>query len=129
MHALRITLQRMSQVGRMFGSKTHVPNPEQHSRGPKLSRREKISMHRAEKKKGKPKQKTEFQYEFEIPKKWDDIIRINTAAGNRLWQDSVSKEVGTLLFHESFYFLDSDLSFQKIINTHTYTLFTQSDLI
>ena len=100
----------MSQLGRMFQSKTHVPNPEQPSRGPKLSRKEKICMCQAEKKKGKPKPKTEFQYGFQIPKKWEDKIRIDTAAGYRLQQDSVSKEVGALLFHDFFHFCPTPTS-------------------
>jgi len=107
LRALRVTLRRMSRVGTLFESKTHEPNPEQPSRGPKLSRKRKIRMRRAEKKKGKLKSKTEFQYGFEIPKRWEDIIRIDTAAGNKLWQESVSKEVGALLFHECFHFLSS----------------------
>ena len=39
-------------------------------------------MHCAEKNKCKSESKNEFQYGFKIPKKWDNIIRIDTVVGD-----------------------------------------------
>ena len=94
----------MRCVGHIFDSKTHEPNPAEPSQSIHLSSKQKICLCRAEKQKAKSKSKSEFQYGFEIPRKWDNIIRIDTAADNILWQDSVNKEVGALLHHKYFYF-------------------------
>ena len=49
-----------------------------------------------------------FKYGFEVPQNWKDIIRLDTANGNRKWQDAVEKEVAALLFHECFDFKSPD---------------------
>ena len=41
---------------------------------------------------------------IEVPKNWKDIIRIDEAAGNDMWQDSVEKYISTLMYHEYFDF-------------------------
>ncbi len=41
-----------------------------------------------------------------VPKNWDDIRRIDAAAGNTKWADVVSKEVTALIQHEYFNFIE-----------------------
>ncbi|GFH61248.1 hypothetical protein CTEN210_17724 [Chaetoceros tenuissimus] len=41
-----------------------------------------------------------FEYGIEVPRNWEDVIRIDTENGNRDWQEAVEKEIGALLnFH------------------------------
>ena len=48
--------------------------------------------------------KRTFKFGVEVPKKWKDIIIIDSASGNTLWQDAVKKEVAALIFHKCFDF-------------------------
>lgn len=41
-----------------------------------------------------------FEYGIEVPRNWEDVIRIDTENGDRGWQKAVEKEIGALLnFH------------------------------
>ena len=56
----------------------------------------------------KENSKKSFKFRFEVPKNWKEILRIDEAAGNSMWQDSVEKEVSSLIHHECFNFKSSD---------------------
>ena len=67
-----------------------------------------LAEHTEEKKKNEPISNRTFKYGFEVPKSWKDILRIDKAAGNTLWQDAVKKEVGALIQHQCFDFRSPD---------------------
>ena len=47
-----------------------------------------------------PTHKRNFKFGFEVPKNWKDILRLDGATGNTLWQDAVKKEIAALIFHQ-----------------------------
>ena len=95
----------MRRVGVLFHSRTTEFYPDKPTRSRRLSRKQKYRLRKAEKQRGKTKSKAEFQYGFEVPKNWDDIIRIDNAAGNTKWQDAVEKEVTALIHFGCFAFM------------------------
>ena len=48
--------------------------------------------------------KKSFKFGFEVPKNWKDILCIDEATRNSMWQDSIEKEVSTLIHHVCFGF-------------------------
>ena len=110
MRALKTTLRRMRRTcNGTFSSRTFVPNPKRPTRARHLSRRQKISMRRAEIDKGRSKPRPcEFKYGIEVPRNYKDILRIDKASGNTKWQDAVTKEVGALIHHKCFKFMPKD---------------------
>ena len=55
-----------------------------------------------------PTHSRDFKFGLEVPKSWQDIIRIDTAAGNRTWQDAIEKEIAALIHHQCFDFKSPD---------------------
>jgi hypothetical protein len=49
-----------------------------------------------------------FKFGIEIPKTWDDILRLDGAAGNKKWQAAVHKELAALIHHDCFDFHSPD---------------------
>ena len=109
MRSLKVTLRRMRRTCcRTFEARTFVPNPKRPTRGPHLNSKKRYSMRKAQKKTGATKPRTEFKYGIEVPRNWNDIIRIDKDNGNSKWQDSVKKEVGALINHGCFEFMPKD---------------------
>ena len=46
----------------------------------------------------------EFKYGKEVPKTWDDVLRLDKEAGCTMWQDAVKKEISALIYHRCFEF-------------------------
>ncbi len=46
----------------------------------------------------------QFKYGKEVPKTWDDVIRLDEAANCTMWQDAVKKEISALIYHQCFEF-------------------------
>ena len=55
------------------------------------------------KRKRTPKRKT-FKHGLEVPRTWNDIVRIDTEAKNRLWQKTVEEDDMALIEHGCFDF-------------------------
>ena len=108
LRSLRHTIRRMRRSNYMdgFRAETYHPTPKKaRSRRSVKARR---AAERSEEKKNEPKLNRTFKYGFELPKTWKDILRIDKAAGNTLWQDAVKKEVGALIQHQCFDFRSPD---------------------
>ena len=109
LRSLKVTLRRMRRTcNRTFEARTFNPTAKKPTRGSHLTRKQRRSMRKLQKQKGSSKSKATFKYGIEVPKNWKDIVRIDAAAGNTKWQDSVKKEVGALIQHGCFKFMPKD---------------------
>ena len=43
-----------------------------------------------------------FEYGVEVPRNWEDVLRIDMENDNTAWQDAIKKEIGALLELECF---------------------------
>ncbi|GFH49192.1 gag-pol polyprotein [Chaetoceros tenuissimus] len=43
-----------------------------------------------------------FEYRVEVPRNWEDVLRIDMENDNTAWQDAIKKEIGALLVLECF---------------------------
>lgn len=102
--ALSRTLRRMRKSNCFgFSSSTFNSAPARNQK--RFTRRERIQLRRVDKKAlPNTKSKREFKYGIEIPRSWKDILRLDSAANNTLWQDAVKKEIGALIQHQCFDF-------------------------
>ena len=110
LRSLKVTLRRMRRTcNGTFAARTFNPTAKRPTRGPHLSRKQRILMRRAQKQNGSSKPKPDnFKYGIEVPRNWKDIVRIDKAAGNSKWQDAVTKEVAALIQHGCFKFMPKD---------------------
>ena len=108
LRSLKRTIRRMKRVAFLeLEASSYDPNPSKKA----CSRRAKRHARKANAKDAvhkPPKGKRTFKYGLEVPKTWKDIIRIDAAAGNTLWQQAVEKEVSALIMHSCFDFKSAD---------------------
>ena len=106
--ALKRTMRRLRKSNCFgFESSTYnsAPTGRDLSQPIRRTRRERIALRRAEKQDlPNTKSKREFKYGIEVPRSWKDLIRLDTTANNRKWQDAVEKEVSALIQHQCFDF-------------------------
>jgi len=107
LRSLRRTLRRLRRSSVLiFEATTFYPNPKK--RRSRHAAQAEQAKDRAEDKATEGKSKRTFKYGLKVPKNWKDILRIDTAAGDRKWQDAVEKEVAALVMHGCFDFKSPD---------------------
>ena len=77
-------------VSQGYGSKTYDPYPwvlNRHS-----AKRVRRASTKASKKNKRPAKQQRFKHGLEVPRTWNDIVRIDAEAGNRLWQEAAEKK-------------------------------------
>ena len=89
-----------------FEATTFYPNPKK--RRSRRAAQAKQAKDRAQEKATEGKSKRTFKYGLEVPNHLKDILRIDTAAGDRKWQDAIEKEVAALVMHDCFDFKSPD---------------------
>ena len=90
-----------------FEATTHFPYPKtRHCRRATMA--ERAVEHKQEKGAQGPKRIGTFKYGLEVPRNWKDLLRIDTEAGNRKWQEAVENEVAALIMHGCFDFKPPD---------------------
>ena len=110
LRSLRLTLRRLRRTD-ILGFETATFNPAP----PNKKKRSCRYAHAAETVKGAGnaapagrRKKRVFKFGIEIPKTWDDILRLDGAASNKKWQAAVHKEVAALIHHDCFDFHSPD---------------------
>ena len=110
LRSVRQTIRRRKKVDDFFGgftSSSFDPSPENKTSSRSLSNKQRKRFRKTEKNAARHKRKAEFKYGIELPRNWQDILRIDKANGNTNWQDAVKKEVAALIQHGCFEFHDS----------------------
>ncbi|GFH49047.1 hypothetical protein CTEN210_05523 [Chaetoceros tenuissimus] len=95
-----------SNVFRFYSGRHHTTNKKLRSRRLRKAMRAKFEDEESDEAQAwlqdsiKGRRTKKFEYSIEVPRNWEDVIRIDTENNNRDWQEAVEKEIGALLnFH------------------------------
>ena len=104
LRSIRLAIRRLRKTHIIgFESSTYETFPSELSVN-RFKRSRRATTTASKKKTKKPRNQKVFKHGLEVPRNWNDILRIDAAAGNRHWQDAVEQEVAALILHGCFDF-------------------------